>query len=102
VIVPTTSVPILESDKEHAPYCTNDCLYRHATRRKLKLKIAYDLQREIVRMRAQPRVSEQICVTLKMPLGIIKHDSVEYQYYTYFCSIKPSLPVGEKTCTQVL
>jgi hypothetical protein len=39
VIVYTTSVPILESDGEHAPYCNNDCLYRHATRRKQKLKL---------------------------------------------------------------
>jgi hypothetical protein len=31
----------------HAPYCTNDCQYCHATRRKLKLETAYHPQREI-------------------------------------------------------
>jgi hypothetical protein len=54
VSVPTTSVLILESDVAHAPYCTNDCLYCHATRRKLKLETAYDSQREIWHMRASP------------------------------------------------
>jgi hypothetical protein len=31
-----------------------DCLYRHATRRKLKLEIAYDPQCEILRMHVNP------------------------------------------------
>jgi hypothetical protein len=36
-IYTTTSVSILESGVTHAPYCTNDYQYCHATRRKLKL-----------------------------------------------------------------
>jgi hypothetical protein len=51
-------VPSLESDGAHTPYCTNDCLYRHAIRRKLKLETAYDPQRETLRMRASP-----VCVS---------------------------------------
>jgi hypothetical protein len=48
-----TSVAILESDGAHDPYCTNDCLYSHAIRRKQKLKLRkYDPQREFSRMRA--------------------------------------------------
>jgi hypothetical protein len=43
----TTAVPILESGGAYAPYCTNDCQYCHATRRKLKLETAYHPQREI-------------------------------------------------------
>jgi hypothetical protein len=39
VSVPTTLVSILEWDGAHAPYYTNDCPYRHATRRKQKLKL---------------------------------------------------------------
>jgi hypothetical protein len=42
----------LESDGTHAPYCTNDCQYCHATRRKLNLETANHPQREILRMRA--------------------------------------------------
>jgi hypothetical protein len=53
VSMPTTSVSILESDGAHAPNCTNDCQYCHATRRKLKLETVYHLQREISRMRAK-------------------------------------------------
>jgi hypothetical protein len=49
----------------YAPYCTNDCQYCHATRRKLKLESARHPQREISRMRAC--VFEQICMTLKTP-----------------------------------
>jgi hypothetical protein len=37
--VPTISVPILKSHGAHAPYRTNNCLYRHTTRRKQKLKL---------------------------------------------------------------
>jgi hypothetical protein len=50
--VPTTLVPILESDGAHAPFCTSntvDCQYCHATLRKMKLETAYHLQREITR-----------------------------------------------------
>jgi hypothetical protein len=54
VCVPTTSIPILESGEAHAPYCNHDCQCCHATRRKLKLETAYDTQREISRMRANP------------------------------------------------
>jgi hypothetical protein len=39
VSMPTTSVSILDSGGAHAPYCTNDCLYRHATESKQKLKL---------------------------------------------------------------
>jgi wyosine [tRNA(Phe)-imidazoG37] synthetase (radical SAM superfamily) len=42
-----------KADGAHAPQCTNDCLYCHTTRRKLKLQTAYDPQREILRMRAK-------------------------------------------------
>jgi hypothetical protein len=48
----TTSVPILESGGAHAPYCTNDCQYCHATHRKLKLETVYHPQRKISRMQA--------------------------------------------------
>jgi hypothetical protein len=54
VSVPTNSVPILESGGAHALYCTNDCQNSYAIRRKLKLETAYDPQREILRMRANP------------------------------------------------
>jgi hypothetical protein len=39
----------------HAPFCTDNCQYRHATRRKMNLETAYDPQREILRMRAITR-----------------------------------------------
>jgi hypothetical protein len=45
---------LLETDGAHAPYCTNDCLYRHATRRVTETQTAYDPQRDILRMRAKP------------------------------------------------
>jgi hypothetical protein len=48
----TTSVPTLESGRLHAPYCTNDCQYCHATSRKLKLETTYHPQRENSRMQA--------------------------------------------------
>jgi hypothetical protein len=36
--VPTTSVPILEADGEHALYCTNDCVTQlDENKNKLKL-----------------------------------------------------------------
>jgi hypothetical protein len=44
----------LESGGVHALYCTNDCQYSHATRRKLKLKTANHPQREISRMLGNP------------------------------------------------
>jgi hypothetical protein len=52
VSVPSTSVHILESGGAHALYCTKDCQYCLATRRKLKLETAYHPQREILRMQA--------------------------------------------------
>jgi hypothetical protein len=55
VSAPATSVPMLESDVAHAPYYTNDCLYRQATCRKHKLKLHNHPLREISRMRAVPR-----------------------------------------------
>jgi hypothetical protein len=45
-------VPILESDRAHAPNSTNDCLCRYATRKITETQTAYDPQREILRMRA--------------------------------------------------
>jgi hypothetical protein len=59
VSVPTTSVPILESDGAHASYYNNDCLYRHATRKTTGTQTAYDPQREICHV-GQIRVREQI------------------------------------------
>jgi hypothetical protein len=73
VSVPTISVPILESDRAHSPFCTNKCLYRYATRRKLKLKLRVIRSVKFYACR-KSRVREQIRVTLKTPLVLI--DSV--------------------------
>jgi hypothetical protein len=59
----------LVSDLAHAPYCTTDCLHCHATRRKLKLKTAYDPQREILRMRTS-MVERVIFLFFLTPFGI--------------------------------
>jgi hypothetical protein len=45
----------LKSGGAHAPSCTSDCQYCHATRRKLKLETAYHPQRDISRMLANAR-----------------------------------------------
>jgi hypothetical protein len=66
VSVPTISVPILESGGAHGPYCSKNCQYCHATRRKLILETACHSQREISRIRADPAF-EQIRMALKMP-----------------------------------
>jgi hypothetical protein len=42
VSVPTTSVPILESDRAHAPYFINDCLYRNPSRMVSGTEIDYN------------------------------------------------------------
>jgi hypothetical protein len=64
----------LDSDGAHAPYCTNDCLYRHATRRKQKLKLR--MIRSVYTYAGQIRVRKQIRVTLKTPLHIIRTNAL--------------------------
>jgi hypothetical protein len=54
---PTTSVPSLESDGEHASYCINDCLYQHGTCRK-KTQTVYDPHRDT--HAGQIRVRERV------------------------------------------
>jgi hypothetical protein len=50
---------ILKSDRAHAPYCTYDCQYCHATCKTLKLETACHPQREIPSRPANPaRVSK--------------------------------------------
>jgi hypothetical protein len=52
-----------------APYYNKYCLYRHATRRKQKLKLR--MTRSVKLTHAVARVREQIRMTLNTPLHII-------------------------------